>query len=112
MANENRLEGLGPSFGTKYLYFCPQLGAQHPALILDRLVDEWLGVHTDLNVDTRFWSSRTYARYIQQPWSGPRRSVNPPTSSRSVCSPSRRVNAEASGRERISAALSPIRRME
>jgi hypothetical protein len=68
LANEHRLDGLGPAFGTKYLYFCPQLSEQHPALILDRLVREWLRSHTDVRVNTALWSSRSYANYVQQMW--------------------------------------------
>jgi len=58
-----RLAGLGPAFGTKFLYFCSRLG-NPPALILDRLVAQWLRDHTDLLLNEVRWSAATYARYL------------------------------------------------
>ena len=57
-----QLPGLGPAFGTKFLYFCSPPG--RPALILDRLVAAWLRAHTDLRLNEVRWSSPTYARYL------------------------------------------------
>lgn len=37
-----RLRGLGPAFGTKYLYFTQPEGAATEALILDAFVARWL----------------------------------------------------------------------
>lgn len=58
-----RLAGLGPAFGTKFLYFCSPPGSP-PALILDRLVAQWLRDHTDLLLNEVRWSAATYARYL------------------------------------------------
>jgi hypothetical protein len=57
-----QMPGLGPAFGTKFLYFCSP--ADRPALILDRLVAAWLRAHTDLQLNEVRWSSQTYARYL------------------------------------------------
>jgi hypothetical protein len=48
LAGECRLRGLGPAFGTKYLYFCPQSAAGPQALVFDRLVAGWLAEHVDV----------------------------------------------------------------
>jgi hypothetical protein len=58
-----RLAGLGPAFGTKFLYFCTSTGSP-PALILDRLVAQWLRDHTGLLLNEVRWSAATYARYL------------------------------------------------
>ena len=57
-----RLPGLGPAFGTKFLYFCSPPG--DPALILDRLVADWLGEHAGLRLNQIRWSASTYLRYL------------------------------------------------
>jgi hypothetical protein len=59
-----RLRGLGPAFGTKYLYFCPQRAAGPRALILDRLVARWLARNVSVSFNPGFWSSKTYRRYL------------------------------------------------
>jgi hypothetical protein len=59
-----RLRWLGPAFGTKYLYFCPQ-GPGSPALILDRLVAQWLTNNTQRTVRAGPWSPSTYRRYLE-----------------------------------------------
>lgn len=58
-----RLPGLGPAFGTKFLYFCSPPGAD-PALILDRLVADWLSEHAALTLNSIRWSAPTYLRYL------------------------------------------------
>lgn len=68
LAGPHRLSGLGPSFGTKYLYFCPQHDQVRPALILDRLVAQWLRDYTDVRVNEAIWSVRSYQRYVEQLW--------------------------------------------
>lgn len=68
LANSDRLKGLGPAFGTKYLFFCPQLSSDRPALILDRLVASWIRDYSDLDVNEVLWSTRTYQRYLEQMW--------------------------------------------
>jgi hypothetical protein len=63
LAGGCRLRGLGPAFGTKYLYFCPQ-GPGPPALIFDRLVAKWLTGTVDISLNSGPWSARTYRRYL------------------------------------------------
>jgi hypothetical protein len=58
-----RLPGLGPAFGTKYLYFCSPPG-NRPALILDRLVAAWLRANAGIRLNEVRWSARTYERYL------------------------------------------------
>jgi len=58
-----RLAGLGPAFGTKFLYFCSPPGDQ-PALILDRLMSRWLRANAGLAVNEIRWSVPTYRRYL------------------------------------------------
>ena len=60
-----RLQGLGPAFGTKYLYFCPQPAAGPRALILDRLVARWLARNARVSLNPGFWSPNTYGRYLE-----------------------------------------------
>jgi Putative 8-oxoguanine DNA glycosylase OGG-like protein len=60
-----RLRGLGPAFGTKYLSFCPQSAAGPQALILDRLVADWLAEYVDVRLDPISWAPRTYRRYLE-----------------------------------------------
>lgn len=59
-----RMFKLGPAFGTKFLYFCEQPPIGHNALILDRLVADWLRAHTSLTVNPGVWNSRVYGRYL------------------------------------------------
>ena len=59
-----RLPGLGPVFGTKFLYFCSPPGAR-TALILDRLVAAWLRTYTGLRLNEARWSAPTYQRYLE-----------------------------------------------
>ena len=60
-----RLRGLGPAFGTKYLFFLPS-NAEPSALILDSLVAAWLKRETDLDVNPVAWSGETYRSYLDQ----------------------------------------------
>jgi hypothetical protein len=60
-----RLRGLGPAFGTKYLYFCAQPATGPRALILDRLVARWLARNAGVSLNPGFWSSKTYGRYLE-----------------------------------------------
>ena len=57
------LPGLGPAFGTKYLYFCSSAG-RTGAVILDRLMARWLALHAGIRLNQVRWSSRTYGRYL------------------------------------------------
>jgi hypothetical protein len=63
LAGDCRLRWLGPAFGTKYLYFCPQ-GPGPQALILDRLVARWLTNNVHISFNPGPWSSTTYRRYL------------------------------------------------
>jgi hypothetical protein len=60
----SRLPGLGPAFGTKFLYFCSP-AAGRTALILDRLVAAWLRANTGLRLNEARWSAPTYQRYLE-----------------------------------------------
>jgi hypothetical protein len=59
-----RLPGLGPAFGTKFLYFCSPPGGR-AALILDRLVAAWLRGNTGLRLNEARWSASAYQRYLE-----------------------------------------------
>jgi hypothetical protein len=61
----SRLRFLGPAFGTKFLAFCSR-DAEHNALILDRLVANWLQRNTTLDLDPVPWNLSTYARFVDQ----------------------------------------------
>lgn len=62
LAGPHRVKGLGPSFGSKFLYFAsPQNGR---ALILDQLVADWLAREAALSLTANRWSVRTYAAYV------------------------------------------------
>jgi hypothetical protein len=63
-AGDCRLRWLGPAFGTKFLYFCPQ-GPEPQALIFDRLVARWLTKNTSIAFNAGPWSSTTYRRYLE-----------------------------------------------
>jgi hypothetical protein len=65
LGGDCRLRGLGPAFGTKYLYFCPQSDAGPQALIFDRLVAGWLAQHAGVRLNPVSWSPRTYCRYLE-----------------------------------------------
>ena len=58
------MKWLGPAFGTKYLYFCPQGRGGLPALILDRLVSDWLTRAVGVKLSPVGWSVGTYSSYL------------------------------------------------
>jgi hypothetical protein len=60
------LRGLGPAFGTKYLYFCQPPGQEMTALILDSLVASWLGREVAFSVNHVSWSVSIYRQYLEQ----------------------------------------------
>ena len=64
LGGKSRLRWLGPAFGTKYLYFCPQPDAHNRALILDGRVARWLATHAGIVLDPVPWAPDTYARYL------------------------------------------------
>lgn len=62
----SRLRGLGPSFGTKLLYFWQPADRRPRALILDAFVANWLEREVDWRLDHVPWSVDTYRRYLDQ----------------------------------------------
>ena len=66
MATECRLNRIGPAFGTKFLYFADSGCHAHRALILDRLVADWLNAHTTPPVNPVPWSLSTYEAYLDR----------------------------------------------
>ena len=67
----SRLKWLGPAFGTKFLHFCSPPGSP-PALILDRLVADWIRTNTGVSFNPVPWRSHTYRRYVDllAEWAG------------------------------------------
>jgi hypothetical protein len=66
-AGQNRIYGLGPAFGTKFLYFAGAGAADHPCLILDARVARRLRHRcgwTSL-MGTTGWPPDTYVRYVR-----------------------------------------------
>lgn len=66
LANEGRLKWFGPAFGTKFLYFCSVNEPQARALVLDRLVGDWLARSTDLKINPTRWSTAAYKGFLDQ----------------------------------------------
>ena len=64
MAGQRRLRWLGPAFGTKYLHFCSDERSADAAIILDRLVADWLRSNTRLSINSVPWSVPAYSRYL------------------------------------------------
>jgi len=65
LATTSRLEGLGPAFGTKLLYFWQPPGARPQALIFDAFVAGWLDRHAGIRIDAVQWSVKAYSRYLE-----------------------------------------------
>jgi hypothetical protein len=59
----SRLKWLGPAFGTKFLHFCSSTG-QPTALILDRLISDWLRDNVAVSLNPVPWNIDTYRRYV------------------------------------------------
>ena len=59
-----RLPGLGPAFGTKYLFFCQAPGQNVTALIFDALMSKGLRRLAERDLDPVPWSVRTYTEYL------------------------------------------------
>ena len=64
--NDCGLDGLGAAFGTKYLYFCQRPGQPMMALILDKLVADWISRYAGLDFRSQPWSERRYEAYLRQ----------------------------------------------
>jgi hypothetical protein len=60
----HRLHRLGVAFATKFLFFCAAMGGASPALVLDRLVRDWLADHAgwSLRLD---WRPDDYGSYVR-----------------------------------------------
>lgn len=61
-----RLAFLGPSFGTKLIYFWQQPDARPRGLIFDAFVSAWLARECGLRIDALQWSVAAYTRYLDQ----------------------------------------------
>jgi hypothetical protein len=66
LGTENRIKGLGPAFGTKYLAFCQPDSQPVTALIHDFLVSEWLGANGRPDLRASTWTPEIYAAYLDQ----------------------------------------------
>ena len=62
LAGPHRVPGLGPSFGSKFLYFASPDGGR--ALILDEVVASWLTREAALTLSVGLWSRTTYSTYM------------------------------------------------
>jgi hypothetical protein len=66
LGGENRIKGLGPSFGTKFIAFCQPEGVLPTALIHDELVTAWLEANGRADLRAMTWAPRKYAAYLDQ----------------------------------------------
>jgi hypothetical protein len=66
MAGASRLHRIGPAFGTKFLYFADSGRHERRALILDRLIAEWLRLNTAFRVNPVPWAPARYNAYLDQ----------------------------------------------
>lgn len=66
MAGASRLNRIGPAFGTKFLYFADSGRHDRRALILDKLVAEWLRLNTTFRVNPVPWAPASYDAYLDQ----------------------------------------------
>lgn len=60
---EHRLRYLGVAFATKYLFFCAASGDGPPALVLDRLVRDWIARTLDWPLSLE-WEIDDYREYV------------------------------------------------
>jgi len=61
-----RLNGLGPAFGTKYLYFCQPSGAEPAALIHDSNIAKWFKRYAAMDLSCDGWDESIYGGYLDQ----------------------------------------------
>jgi hypothetical protein len=59
-----RLMYLGPSFGTKFLYFAQPASGARTALIHDALVTAWFSRQLGLDISSPSWDVAMYRRYL------------------------------------------------
>jgi hypothetical protein len=62
--SRNRLHGLGVAFATKYLYYCSVGSTATPALVLDRLVRNWLADNAGWRISLD-WRVQAYDQYVR-----------------------------------------------
>jgi hypothetical protein len=62
---QNRLRYLGVAFATKYLFFCAADGHAPPALVLDRLVRDWMAKTLDWRLNLE-WDVEDYREYVDK----------------------------------------------
>ncbi len=63
LAGDQRIKYLGPSFGTKFLYFKSVPGPAM-ALILDRQIGGWLAAQARMKLMVDRWHPKSYDRYL------------------------------------------------
>jgi hypothetical protein len=66
LGHENRVKGLGPAFGTKFIAFCQPETVLPPALIHDELVTAWLEANGRADLRASTWAPRKYEAYLDQ----------------------------------------------
>lgn len=66
LAGDSRVAGLGPSFGTKFLYFVQAPDARPRALIHDRIMGDWLVDVAGLPLKSEPYNLRRYGDYLRQ----------------------------------------------
>lgn len=68
---QHRLRHLGVAFATKYLFFCAGDRRHHPALVLDRLVRDWLLEAACWRLSLE-WNVGDYREYVERmsAWAG------------------------------------------
>lgn len=66
LGGENRIKGLGPAFGTKFIASCQPETVLPAALIHDELVTAWLEMNGRADLRASTWAPRKYAAYLDQ----------------------------------------------
>ena len=66
LGRENRIKGLGPAFGTKFIAFCQPEGVLPTALIHDELVTAWLEANGRADLRASTLAPRKYEAYLDQ----------------------------------------------
>lgn len=66
LGRENRIKGLGPAFGTKFIAFCQPETVLPAALIHDELVTAWLEANGRGDLRASTWAPRKYEAYLDQ----------------------------------------------
>lgn len=66
LGGENRIKGLGPAFGTKFISFCQSARSGPTALIHDELVTSWLEANGRGDLRASTWAPRKYEAYLHQ----------------------------------------------